>query len=116
MEIPPAPIIDESKKHRIIGADVLSLPCHALSKAACSKRPTCKYNEDGQVCEPTDSVAYSLRWFQSRKAWRNNIKSWISDASCSLYSYMQNVRVFTAKDSVSNSIIVSGVICTADMD
>lgn len=114
--IPESPkTTTESPGTRRSPKSVWQLACHSLSKVACQKEPfRCRYDKEKQICAPARSEwgeQYSVQWFGSRRLWRDKIIDLLDRVrnGCNI-SFAENIKVFTSKQSASQSIIISGTI------
>jgi hypothetical protein len=118
-EIPSAPEVpirtSSSDTKRKSPKSVWQLSCHSLSKTACQKEPfRCNYDESKRICNPVRTEwgeKYSVQWFGSRQLWRTKIVNLLEQTTdgCDL-SFAKNIKVFTGKQSASQSIIIAGTI------
>lgn len=112
---PEVPIRTSSDTKRKSPKSVWQLSCHSLSKTACQKEPfRCNYDESRRICNPVRTEwgeKYSVQWFGSRQLWRTKIINLLEQTTdgCNL-SFAKNIKVFTGKQSASQSIIIAGTI------
>lgn len=122
-ELPDNPTAPEPPKSPVDSAgtkrspkSVWQLPCHSLSRLACEREPyRCLYDDEKRICGPAKAgwgEKYAVQWFGSRQLWRSKVISLFDRAgnNCNIESNVKNIRVFTNKESASQSIIVAGTI------
>jgi serine/threonine protein kinase len=121
--LPDSPIAPEPPKSPVGSTgtkkspkSVWQLPCHSLSRLACEREPfRCLYDDEKRLCGPARvgwGEKYAVQWFGSRQLWRSKVISLFDRAgnNCNIESNVKNIRVFTSKESASQSIIVAGTI------